>query len=74
VKLFEVIDNKDADKLYLVMELIKKGAVMSKGYWKAELNIDETEADKKTLGEDKARKYFRHLILGLDYRNRNILI
>lgn len=66
------------------MDLIKKGAVMSKSYWKYEnkemlersaisvvSNLDAsiyTEAPgKKVLTEEKALKYFRELILGLDY-------
>jgi len=81
VKLFEVIDDPNTDKLYLVMEFVKKGAVLSKQYWKMEADqkndesIDFSDSDdeirdalkKKVLSEEKAKKYFRHLILGLDY-------
>lgn len=79
VKLFEVIDDPNEDKLYLIMELVKKGAVLSKTYWKQE-NHSAGEADnseewinekfKRTLNESKAKKYFRQLILGLDYSKK----
>jgi [calcium/calmodulin-dependent protein kinase] kinase len=36
VKLFEVIDDPDKDKLYLVMELVSKGSLGSRTYWKNE--------------------------------------
>lgn len=54
------------------MDYIKKGAVMSESYWKHEnstmkdsksLNSDK----KQVLTEEKALKYFRGLLLGLDY-------
>jgi [calcium/calmodulin-dependent protein kinase] kinase len=37
VKLHEVIDAPDDNKLYLVMEYMQKGAILSKNYWKYEL-------------------------------------
>jgi len=72
VRLYEVIDDPSDDKLFLVMDYIKKGAVMSRAYWK----IEDVEAAKKlpsdsaklrVLSDTKAWNYFRHLILGLDY-------
>ena len=105
VKLYEVIDDPNAEKLYLVMEYVHRGAVMSKQYWDSDnarlpltKSNSETNANLKkilrrgfsttaemdaqlmafhrsenmnhegrVLSEDKARKYFRDLILGLDY-------
>lgn len=67
------------------MSLVKKGAVMSKTYWKHEdkemLNrsgmsvtsaldnsvYGDIPTGKKVLSEEKALKYFRELVLGLDY-------
>lgn len=66
------------------MDLVKKGAVMSKSYWRHEnkealdksgLSVSgfdnsffsELPNGKKVLTEEKALKYFRELILGLDY-------
>ena len=79
MKLFEVIDDSEADKLYLVMEYMKKGAILSKTYFKYEekmlkdLNFDammqnQELQDNKTLTYEKAQKYFRDFLLGLDYR------
>lgn len=64
------------------MEFVKKGAVMSKSYWKSEnvLTLDLEEEgnkdgiSKKTLTEDKAKRYFRHLILGLDYLHNYVKV
>jgi len=79
VKLIEVIDDPNNDNLYIAMEYIKKGAVLSKNFWKNELSkvngqeLSELESEnvkKNRLGEAKAKKYFRHLILALDYRNK----
>ena len=88
MKLWEVIDDPNEDKLYLVMDLVKKGAVMSKGYWRYEtrqaLNrsgisvFDAGDASmigdtvKRVLTEEKALKYFRELILGLDYLHNHV--
>jgi [calcium/calmodulin-dependent protein kinase] kinase len=43
VKLYEVIDDPDNDKLYIIMELVKKGAIGSKTYWKNENVILEED-------------------------------
>jgi len=77
VKLSEVIDDPNNDKLYLVMEFIKRGAVMSKGFWRQATRarglgaIDDDDigfgAKKMRLSETKAKKYFKHLTLGIDY-------
>ena len=56
------------------MEFIKKGSVLSKGYCRDEMivqDIDDADSDRSLrhnkLSEAKAKKYFRHLVLGLDY-------
>ncbi len=58
------------------MEYIKKGAVLSKSYWRHEMsqsnrfNFGEADAEsmkKNRLSEAKAKKYFRHLVMALDY-------
>lgn len=73
VKLYEVIDDPNNDKLYLVMEYVKRGAVMSRNYWRQSTKskgIGGEAGDgniSKTLSEEKAKKYFRHLALSLDY-------
>jgi serine/threonine protein kinase len=75
VHLFEVIDDPTDSKLYLIMEYVKKGAVMSKAYWRYEENenpqkkkkTDEEPEKGRRLTVQKARKYFRELVLGLDY-------
>eukprot|EP00330_Aristerostoma_sp_ATCC50986_P006959 CAMPEP_0114580206 /NCGR_PEP_ID=MMETSP0125-20121206/4539_1 /TAXON_ID=485358 ORGANISM="Aristerostoma sp., Strain ATCC 50986" /NCGR_SAMPLE_ID=MMETSP0125 /ASSEMBLY_ACC=CAM_ASM_000245 /LENGTH=173 /DNA_ID=CAMNT_0001771631 /DNA_START=1731 /DNA_END=2252 /DNA_ORIENTATION=- len=62
VKLHEVIDDPNHHKIYLVMDYVEKGQVMSEAFWKHE----GKEADS-VLDEEKAKKYFTDLVLGLDY-------
>ncbi|XP_055009703.1 LOW QUALITY PROTEIN: calcium/calmodulin-dependent protein kinase kinase 2 [Boleophthalmus pectinirostris] len=54
VKLVEVLDDPSEDHLYMVFELVKKGAVM------------EVPTDKP-LSEDQARFYFQDLLRGIEY-------
>jgi len=78
VKLYEVIDDPNNDKLYLVMEYVKRGAVMSRNYWRQStkskgLGTDAGDGNMmKTLSEEKAKKYFRHLALSLDYSKMRV--
>ena len=75
VNLFEVIDDPVADKLYLLMELVEKGAILSEHYCQKEkgtliekeVELQTGTAELKILNEEKARRYFRHLVLGIDY-------
>ena len=57
VSLIEVLDDPEEDSLYMVMEMCKKGVVMQVG-------LEET-ADP--YDEERARKWFRDMILGIEY-------
>ncbi|XP_041348459.1 calcium/calmodulin-dependent protein kinase kinase 1-like [Gigantopelta aegis] len=54
VKLVEVLDDPEEDNLYLVFELVEKGAVME-------------IPSESPLSEDQARSYFVDIVLGLEY-------
>uniref|UniRef100_A0A7S1PF91 Protein kinase domain-containing protein n=1 Tax=Percolomonas cosmopolitus TaxID=63605 RepID=A0A7S1PF91_9EUKA len=58
VRLFEVIDDPQNDKLFLVMEAIENGPVLK-------MNDDGTSSDMLT--EAKARQYLFDIVHGLDY-------
>lgn len=58
VKLVEVLDDPDEDNLYLVFELIQRGEVL-------QVPTDEP------LSEQVARKYFRDVVMGVEYRKFN---
>jgi len=58
VKLYEVIDDPTADKIYMIIEFVGGGLVM---------NIDDGEPDTRILPEDKTWGYFRDMIQGLEY-------
>lgn len=57
VQLIEVLDDPEEDSLYMVMEMCKKGVVMSVG-------LDD-DAPPKT--EEQCRLWFRDLILAIEY-------
>jgi len=58
VQLIEVLDDPEEDSLYMVMEMCKKGVIMSVG-------LDES-ADP--YNDESCRCWFRDLLLGIEYR------
>ncbi|KAG5331872.1 KKCC2 kinase, partial [Acromyrmex charruanus] len=54
VKLVEVLDHPDKDNLYLVFELVHRGEIL----------LIPTD---KPLNEETARRYFRDVVLGVEY-------
>lgn len=63
----EVLDDPNENKLYLMMDFIKKGAVCSSNYYKYETNLGKEHVENKTVPMDKIRKYLRDCLKGLDY-------
>ena len=64
-----MIDDKEHEKLFLVMEFMKKGAIFSSNFWEAELiNSKPMKKPPDILSESKSRKYFRQLLSALNYR------
>ncbi|KAI8620293.1 kinase-like domain-containing protein [Chytriomyces sp. MP71] len=57
VRLYEVLHNPDQEVIYMVYELLEKGVIM-------EVGLDTTS---EPFTEEKARFYFRQLILGIEY-------
>jgi serine/threonine protein kinase len=53
IRLYEVIDDPSSDNLYLVMEYMHGGPCFVR--------------NQSPLREDKARQYFREILLGLEY-------
>ncbi len=62
VSLIEVLDDPEEDSLYMVLEMCKKGVVMKVG-------LNE-KADPYDC--EKCRHWFRDLILGIEYRKREV--
>ena len=54
VKLFEVLGDKDDDKIYIITEYMKGGSLAS-------------IMNKTKLNENKIRIYFRQMVMGLEY-------
>lgn len=50
VKLYEVIDDPEDDKIYMVMEYMQKGSIMSISYWKKELKEHDETLYEKIFG------------------------
>lgn len=57
VQLIEVLDDPEEDSLYMVMEICKKGVIMSVGL--------EEHADP--YNDESCRHWFRDLLLGIEY-------
>lgn len=49
------------------MDLLRKGSVNSKSYWRVEKGKAYSESEKYRMPELKVKKYFRDFLLGLDY-------
>eukprot|EP00993_Chasmostoma_nieuportense_P000838 NODE_176_length_2814_cov_25.279122_g162_i0.p1 GENE.NODE_176_length_2814_cov_25.279122_g162_i0~~NODE_176_length_2814_cov_25.279122_g162_i0.p1 ORF type:complete len:841 (+),score=247.34 NODE_176_length_2814_cov_25.279122_g162_i0:201-2723(+) len=65
-KLFEVIDDPEADKLYLVLEYVEQGAIMK---------VSESGfADRPAFSFPKQKDYVHQLALGLDYLHTNGIV
>ena len=62
VKLFEVYDTETSDKLCMVLEFLSGGALMP------DLPTQET------MDEDRARKYFVHTFLAIEYLHHQKII
>lgn len=62
VKLFEVIDDPNDDKIYMVMEYVKGGPVMN------------VQVESEPLPEEKAKKYFCDVVKGLEYMHSKQII
>lgn len=69
VKLYEVIEDEKKQKLYLIMDFMKKGQVMGKRYWKS-FKVEDSK--HKTISLEKSRKYFRQLAKAIDYRKTRL--
>ncbi|EAR97504.1 Serine/Threonine kinase domain protein (macronuclear) [Tetrahymena thermophila SB210] len=83
VKLHEVIDDSENNKLYLVMEYMKRGAILSSGYFKATIQsqdpiryselyddngkLKNRQNEPKSIDLNSALRYMRHMTLALDY-------
>jgi len=55
IKLYEILDDTNEDKLFLIEEYAEGGSTM-----KGEMEV-------QPLSEEKARKYFHDIVCGLDY-------
>ncbi|KKF92716.1 Calcium/calmodulin-dependent protein kinase kinase 1 [Ceratocystis platani] len=64
VQLIEVLDDPEEDSLYMVLEMCQRGVVQSFGENKR----------AEPLDEEKARHYFRDLILGIEYLHSQCII
>ncbi|GMH40079.1 hypothetical protein BSKO_07983 [Bryopsis sp. KO-2023] len=63
VRLFEVVDDPNDDKMLMVMEYVNGGAVM-----------EGSGEEMKPISEDTARRHFRDVLKGLEYMHFNNII
>ncbi|ORE09606.1 Pkinase-domain-containing protein [Rhizopus microsporus var. microsporus] len=64
VRLFEVLDDPSGDSLYMVFEMMHKGVLM---------NI-ETDQVATPYSVDVARRYFKEMMLGIEYLHANDIV
>ena len=67
VKLVEVIEPEETDKLYLIMEYMHYGAVLSERYFKEKTILKDENFIPTPLSFEELYRYWTHLIQGLDY-------
>ena len=70
IELFEVIDDPDTQKLYLVLEYMSGGQIME---WNGEALEYECAETKKPLTEEMAKYYMHDVVVGLDYLHSNFI-
>ncbi|KAI8988131.1 kinase-like domain-containing protein [Mycotypha africana] len=64
VRLYEVLDDPSNDSLYMVFELMENGVVMS----------IEMDAVAKPYSAEDARRYFKEMMLGIEYLHANDIV
>lgn len=67
VHLYEAISVPNADALYLVLEYLPGGVIMS-------VKMGDDSPSEPPFPDTQAREYFRQLILGLEYLHANGVI
>lgn len=63
-----MIEDKKAHEIYLVMEYVAKGALLSKTYWASE-NFKAVACGPTRINPEKAKKYFRQLVEAVYFCN-----
>ncbi|KAI8890852.1 Pkinase-domain-containing protein [Backusella circina FSU 941] len=64
VRLFEVLDDPSGDSLFMVFEMMHKGVLL-------DIELDEVATP---LSEPVARRYFKEMILGIEYLHANDIV
>ncbi|KAJ2520614.1 hypothetical protein H4217_001919 [Coemansia sp. RSA 1939] len=65
VRLYEVLNDAESEVLYLVIDLCRKGPVQE---------LNSTDEKTTPLPIEKARKYFTHALLALEYLHKHGII
>ena len=67
----EVIDDEDSGTLYLVLDYVEKGQVM---HFDNETHVYNKGEGVGPLDEQKAKKYFRDLVHGMEYLHTHLVV
>ena len=75
VRLHEVLEDEESDKIYLILDFCSKGAVLSSSFWKAEeayqgMNKRENQflpSLKNCLPLERVLKYMRQTASAIEY-------
>lgn len=71
IRLYEVIDNAESNKLYLVMELADKGQMIE---WDDDNRVFYNLHQKEDYSEERLKEIFAEMIYGLDYLHKNGIV
>lgn len=71
IRLHEVIDNTESNKLYLVMDLAEKGQMLE---WDDDNRVFYNLNKKEDPKEEELKELFAEMIQGLDYLHKNGIV
>ena len=75
IKLYEIIQNTEKEKLYLILQICEHGTLMSSDEDTGELLINKNFKNRNNqYKEDEIKDFIRDIVLGLDYLHHNGII
>lgn len=75
IRLFEIIQNNEKEKMYLILECCDNGTLMTMDELTGDFNINpHFKNHNNQYTEDEIRDFIRDIVIGLDYLHNNGII